>query len=194
MNGPDGRLGSMWVSPLYFYFLSTALSINNDIRFLPLFNAFLQILSLLGVYSLARTLFGKGTALIALTLFGLSNAIILQSHLFFQPHIMQPFIILSYLLLAWGYNKKSKSLLIWSIVVFLVSITLHYSVLAMVPAYLVILILAFRKAGAKAKDYILTGTIALTIGVLLYIPAVIFMDDMTSKRSSLGFYVLNSIE
>jgi len=193
-NGPDERLGSMWVSPLYFYILSIVLLVNNDIKFLSLFNVFLQILSLLGVYALARTLLGKGTGLIALTLFGLSNAIIWQSYIIWQPHVMQPFIILSYLLLALGYQRRSISLLISSIASFWVSITLHYSVLAILPAYLVLLILAFRKAGAKTKDYMQAGMVAIAIGALLYAPAIIFMDDITNELSNITSVIFSHIE
>jgi len=40
-NGPDGYLGSVWVSPLYYYLLAAVVEINSNILVLGFFNVLL---------------------------------------------------------------------------------------------------------------------------------------------------------
>ncbi len=181
INGPDGLFGTELVSPLYFYFLSSMLFIYPDIKFLSFVNVILQILTLLGVYALARILFGKRTGLIALMLFTFANGVVFQSHMIWQPYVMQPFAILSYLLLVLGYKRKNKNLVGWSIVAFFVSMAFHYSMMVIAPVYFMLVVLTLRSMSVRIKDYIYSGIIAFSTVVALYLPSIIFMLSQENK-------------
>ena len=170
LAGPDGELGAASNSPAYFYLLTIPLLIKDDIIFLGLFNVFLQISSLILVYLIARAMFGKRTGLIAAALFGLSQTIIDQSKFVWQPHIMQPFLLLSLFLLYLGYARKNYGLMIGSVCVFLFSAVLHQSVFAFTPGYLFIIFLILRSHQKPFVFY--AGIISIFLGalVLLHVP------------------------
>ncbi len=190
INGPDGLFGSYWVSPAYFYLLTTPLWIVNNVKFMHLFNLVLQILGLVAFYFLAKTLFGKDTALFAFALFGLSSAAIWQSYIAWQPYTMHPFVISSYLLLALGYRRKSVFLVASGVSVFILSVALHYSVLAAAPAYIILAVLALRSMKASFKGYVATGLTAVGTQLLMIFPILLAQSEGLMKEESLSLLVV----
>ncbi|OGZ01794.1 MAG: hypothetical protein A3G64_00290 [Candidatus Liptonbacteria bacterium RIFCSPLOWO2_12_FULL_60_15] len=189
-RGPD----SIWRtdnSPAYFYLIAAPLLLRDNFFVLGFFNIILQLLALLFVFMLARTLFGIGTAFIAAILFGFNQAIIFQSVFIWQPHAMQPFVILSYALLAFGYTKQKFSYLIASIVFFSFSVMLHNSVLAVAPFYLFFLLLGVKNLGGSIKHY---GIAALTCIVsfgLLYAPLFFYLQGNGTWTYQISFLLSN---
>ncbi len=176
-NGPGGLLGTRWVSPMYFYTLSAFLLIYPDIKFLSFANMILQVLSLIGVYALARILFGRHVGLIALALFAFSNGVIWQSHFNWQPYLMQPFSILSYILLALGYKRGRRGLIYCSIVVFLFAMTMHYSMVALAPTFSLLVLASLRSMGATKREYMQSAGLALFTAVTLHLPPILYFLD-----------------
>lgn len=191
--GPESFLGPETNSPFYYYFLSWVLLIKNDIVFLGYFNVALQISVILLIYSLARVLFGRGTGLVAAILWSLSGSVIAQSGYVWQPHIMQPFAILSYLLLALGYAEKKYSLILSSIAMFAVALVMHNSMLAIAPAFLMAILLVLWLEKKTLKHYlgiILTAAVSLMI---LYIPLISYYWSNPAKNPLYLWLILGQI-
>lgn len=157
-------------SPFYFYFLSMFLYIQDSLNFLELVNISLQLANILIIYLLAKRLFGIYPALLSSTIFALGNYFISQSNILWQPYIMQPFVNLSYLLLVIGYQKRKYSVLITSLVIFLLSATLHRSALAQLPLMLTLIFFILKSWKANLVTYISTAITFIVINLLLYLP------------------------
>ncbi|TSC77841.1 MAG: Uncharacterized protein G01um101429_942 [Parcubacteria group bacterium Gr01-1014_29] len=174
LTGPDGEFGSYGNSPAYFYLLALPLLLKDDIVFLGIFNLLLQMVGLIIMYLLARSMFGKQAGLIAFVLFGLAGFIVAQSNFVWQPWIMQPFFLLSLLLLHRAHHYKKYGLLLFSIGAFLFSATLHQSVYAIAPVYIFAVILMLRMqwkslaASAGVFGMFVTTFIVLHVPLLFY--------------------------
>lgn len=183
--GPNGRFGQITQSPIYFYFLALPLLIKDDIIFLGLFNVFLQLAALLLVYLLGRMMFGKPVGLGALAIFATNQHIIDQSNTVWQPHIMQPFLLLSILLLFLSYTYKRYWVVLSSIALFMFASVMHQSVLALVPFYLLTVYLILRVNQTKSWQHY-AGIILYFFGsfILLYAPLLFYLlqnhTDVTS--------------
>jgi len=173
-RGPDSAWGR-FNSPAYFYLIAAPLLVRNSFVVLGFFNVILQLLAVLFVFMLARTLFGIGTAFIAAILFGFNQAILFQSAFVWQPHVVQPFVILSYVLLAWGYTKQKFSYLVASIAFFSFSVTLHNSVLAVAPFFLFFLLLGIKNLGGSVKHYGIAAFTGVVSFGLLYAPLFFYL-------------------
>lgn len=165
-------------SPAYFYLLAVPLFVKDSFVTLGIFNIALQLLTLVLVFALARSLFGNGTAFIAAILFGFHQRVLGQSNFIWQPNAMQPFFILSCLLLALAYQRKSFAYLLSSIPVFFFSLALHNSVLALVPLYLFFLLLVLKKFGGTIRHYAITGVACLSSYGLFYAPLFFYTRGM----------------
>ena len=170
LTGPDGEFGSAGNSPAYFYFLARPLLIKDDIVFLGLFNVILQMGALVIVYLLARSMFGKSVGLTAAALFGFTQSIIGQSNFIWQPHIMQPFLLLSFLLLYLAYTRRNYRLIISSVCIFLFAATLHQSVYALAPVYLFSVFLAVRIQQRSLAYYVGAITTFVSTFIVLHLP------------------------
>lgn len=175
LRGPYGELGPASESPIYYYLLATFLFVKNDIIFLGFINVVLQMVTLIIIYLLSKEMFSRATSLITVLFFGFSQGIISQSSFVWQPHIMQPFINLAYLLLLLSYKRKSYTLLLGSIFTLFLSITLYYPALAIAPAFLFLatLILAHQKKGYQF--YLGALIAALASFIVLYLPLIFYL-------------------
>jgi len=169
LRGPDSAWGRL-NSPAYFYLIAAPLFLWDSFVVLGFFNVILQLLALLFVFMLARILFGTGTAFIAATLFGFTLAVLFQSAFIWQPHVMQSFVILSYILLALGYTKKKFIYIISSIAFFSFSVALHNSALAVAPFFLFFLLLGIKNLGGSMKHYGIAAFTCIVSFGLLYAP------------------------
>lgn len=176
-------------SPAYFYFLTIPLLVKDSIISLGLFNVFLQLGALALVYMLGRALFGKLVGVMAFALFAVNENIVYQSRFVWQPYVMQPFILLSILLLYQSYARRSFRFLIGSIAAFLFAATLHQSVWALAPAYIFIAIMILYSQRRSLWHY--AGSLAATFGIfiLLYAPLIFYLSRQTvfTSQFSQGF-------
>lgn len=134
-TGPDGYFGPLGNSPLYYYLIAGLLWIDDSILFPGLVNVFLQTLSIVLVYLIARPLFGRVTALAAAVLFAFSDGIVAQAMQMWQPHLMQLFLLCSMLLCIHGIRNRRPLFLWGSALLFTLSFVIHNSVLAAFPVY-----------------------------------------------------------
>ena len=139
--GPIGAFGSFGNSPAYYYLITIPLFLRDTIFSLALFNVFLQIMTLILFSILACVLFGKETGIIATILFGFSKNIIYQSGAIWQPYVMQPFLLLSFLFLFVSYSRRKYGILLASIGTFLFAAVLHQSVYVLIPVYVLCVVL-----------------------------------------------------
>lgn len=185
LTGPDGEFGSAGNSPAYFYFLALPLLLKDDIVFLGVFNVLLQMAALVLVYMLARSMFGKSVGLAASVLFGLSQSIVAQSDFVWQPWIMQPFFLLSLLLLYRAYSHQQYRSLLFSISIFLFSATLHQSVYAFIPMYVLSIVFILWKQQKPRVYY--WDTIATFFGTFFLLHAPLFFYFWRNKDSLPSF-------
>lgn len=157
-------------SPFYYYFLASLLYIQDSLNFLERVNVLLQLANIVIIYLLAKRLFGIYSALLSSAVFALGNYFISQSSILWQPYIMQPFVNLSYLLLIIAYQKRNYSLLIVSVITFLLAATLHRSTLAQLPVMLLLIFFILKSWKAHLVTYISTVITFVAINLLLYLP------------------------
>ncbi len=170
LTGPDGEFGSAGNSPAYFYLLALPMLFKDDIVFLGFFNIALQMAALLLVYMLARSMFGKSVGLAAAVFFGFGQSIVAQSNFIWQPWVMQPFFLLSILLLYQGHTRQSYQFLLGSIAVFLFAATLHQSVYALIPTYVLSIGFILWKWQKSRAYYMGVITTFFSIFSLLHLP------------------------
>lgn len=166
LTGPEGLAGSRHSSPVYYYFLASLVAIQDNIIFLGYVNLFLRIFVLLEVYILATNLFNKKVGVTAAFLYSISMANIEQARFFWQPYLMEPFLLLSYLLLFWAYRKKNYFFLLASIIIFIFSTTIHPPAFGILPIYLFAIIFVLR---------LQQRTLRYTAGVFLTFSAALFL-------------------
>lgn len=109
LNGPFGQLPN---SPLYYYLIAAFLLVNDSFLFLNYINIVLQLCFIWGVYIVSRNLFGMPTARIATLLAAVSQAVIQQSFFIWTPHVMQVFLMMSFVCLSFAYRMRSYKFLL----------------------------------------------------------------------------------
>jgi len=176
--GPGNPFAKRATSPAYYYLMAAPLLIKDSIVTLGIFNIILQLLTLVLVFIFAKRMFGAEVALIATIIFGFADHILNQSAFPWQPYTMQPFLVLSYLLLVLAYRKKSFAYLLSGVPVFFLSLALHNSVLALVPLYLLVAFLILRSMGGTVRHYATTTAACLSSLVVIFAPSVL---SSTSK-------------
>ena len=182
--GPSNLLSYPFNSPFFSYLIALFLMIKDDIFFLSLINIFLQILTIVFIYLIAKKLFSSGTALIASIFFTFSFVTLQQSTYLWQPRIMQPFINLSYLLLAMSYLKRSYLLLLVGAFVFISGVALHPAALGVLPMFLLVIILALKKQQATTARYIFFTFASLMSFLIFYLPNIIYIRTHSDSFSS----------
>jgi len=167
--GDEGRY-FLRNSPFYFYFLASFLFMQDSLNFLEMVNIFLQLANIVIIYLLAKRLFGVYPALISSAIFAFGDYFVSQSNILWQPYIMQPFVNLSYLLLAIGYQKRNYPLLIIAVIIFLLAATLHRSAIAQLPLIILVILLILKSWKAKLMIYVSTVITVIVVQLLLYLP------------------------
>lgn len=177
--------GKIHYSPVYYYLVATVLTLKDNILFLGTFNIVLQIIGLLFVYYLAKIIFSKETALITLILFSFGWEVLRQSSFVWAPHLMHPFISLSYIFLATSYIKKSFTHLLFSIFVFVLASSVHNSGFAVLPAFILLAFLILKNQKSSFSRYVYATTVTVGTLLLFYLPWVIALgkqDGILTKK------------
>lgn len=151
--GPQGFNGFIHNSPAYYYLLSLFLLFQDDFLFLRLVNVDLQILTLIFVYFLVKKAFGSLQGFISVLLLSFSQFTFSNAAFIWQPHIMPPFLYLSFLFLLCSYTKNNYSFLILSIVIFAFTLALHVSVISLIPIYILMIVIILKKQRLKFKHF-----------------------------------------
>ena len=177
-SGPaEGRVPN---SPLYYYFLTSLLVIDNSVLSLELASIILQFLIILFVYILGRKAFGPAPGFIAAFIFSIILISTFREGLWHESYIwplyiMRTFVHLSYLLLFLSYVKKNYAILLTGIIAFIIASVMHSSAFAMLPLFLIVAFFILKSMKKSMRHY--GGVLLATIGSLLlfYFPVFIYL-------------------
>jgi 4-amino-4-deoxy-L-arabinose transferase-like glycosyltransferase len=191
LTGPDGYFGPNSNSPVYYYIIALLLLLSNAVLFPGLVNVFLQAAAIPLVYLLGKELFSRRTGLAAAALFTFFDGVVAQAMQMWQPHLMQFFLLGSFLFLIYGYKKDRELFLYASSGLLAFSAILHSSVLAIVPVQLgAILYILWKKKQHSVKKMILAiGTFAAVLACS-YIPTVYYFLQVEPTQRELSPYDL----
>lgn len=171
LQGPNNSLVKFLPhSPFYYYFLASLLSVNNDVLFLKTANIYLQLVSIIAIYLLAKAMFGSKTALLASAFLMLNNRTLYSFAYHVHPGFVNPFLSLSYLLLFIGYLKKELIFVLISIFLFVSSAALHMGPVIVLPAYALAGLFVLRGQNKDFRDYFLCFFFGITLFMLYWFP------------------------
>lgn len=172
--GPPTSIGNIYLGPLYYYMMATAMAIG----WLNPASAAMMV-ALIGtatvglIYYLTRGWFGKLAALAAAFLYSISPTVITYSHSSWNPNPAPFFGLLAIL----GFYKSHLSRnYLWLILVGVALafvVQMHYLSLILIPIFG--LLWAVELFGSKTKSYFFLGTvISVAVFLLLMSPLLIF--------------------
>lgn len=136
---------------IYYYILSGILAINQNFMFLALINLFLQLIPMITIFVLTYRFFSYKIGLLAILFYSFHQEIYKHALFIWQPHLKQPFLYGSFLILFLFYRTRRYWLLVMSTLLLYIGAAIHLSVMAIVPFWLVALffILYFQKRSVK---------------------------------------------
>lgn len=154
-------------SPLYYYVIAGIVAIKDNFLFLGYVNILLQLAVIACIYILGKHLFSATTGLIAAALYGLAQSTISVSLYPWHPHIMSPFLHLSFIFLMLGYTKKNYFFMLLSSFMFSFSASLHTSVISILPLFFIVTI-AILKSQGKPVQYFFPPIVLALASYLLF--------------------------
>lgn len=155
--GPrNGTLPDLGNSPAYYYFLSGIFKVYDNPIFVSAVNLTLQILAIVLVYLIVKSIFGLETALISTVFLSSSKILITASIWPWQPYIMYFFLILSFYLLFLYHKNANFKFLAGSIFLFCFSLALHMSVFAILPPFWLAIFVILKSKKIALSKYFLT--------------------------------------
>lgn len=178
-------------SPLYFYTLAIFLIPFNNILTLSLVNIFLQLLTLLLVYQIGKTLFNSFVGILATALLSLNPQIIKLSDFVWQPNLMLPLALLSLFLLIRSFIKKNLLLSQVSLIIFSLAISMHYSAIPWLPFFSVLSFLILKRSRKSFSIYILPPVVIIISLIIIHLPTFFIGNNVKISNSqifSLNFY------
>lgn len=172
LTGPFAAITQSRNSPSYYYFLAIFSSIKDDPIFLRAVSSALQVITILIVYILAKKLYGLKTALFAFVLISFNYYSLVQAAFIWQPWVMQPFVNLSYLLLLLSHQKQNYPYLLVSIFFFIFAGSLHTSVFALFPIFLIVLFIILKNQKATPRHFLGAITTLIVSFLVFYLPVI----------------------
>ncbi len=163
-------------SPLYYYITAAFVTLNDSLLFLSIVN-FVVIQPILFVlfYALASALFGKWVGVFAVALAVTSFEYVAMGSYFFQTNVMQVFANASFLCLALAWRHKRKALLAASVVLLAIALTIHHSVLALLPLFGLLTFRLIPRA-QRAAESVRLGALWLGFVSLFHIPVLMLFQ------------------
>jgi 4-amino-4-deoxy-L-arabinose transferase-like glycosyltransferase len=190
LTGPDGYFGPNSNSPVYYYIIAALLLLSNTVLFPGLVNVLLQAAAIPFVYFIGKELFSRRTGFVAALLFTFFDGVVAQAMQMWQPHLMQFFLLLSFLFLVYGYKKDKDIFIYISSGLLAFSAVLHSSVLAIVPLQMgVLMYILWRKQGSIKKIATTLGIFA-TVCLCAYIPTLYYFSEVKPSQRELTPYDL----
>lgn len=165
--GPGTSIGSMYLGPLYYYFMAPFLLLWNFSPIGPAVGvAFLGVATIYLVYLAGFEWFSKNVGLVASFLFAISPTVIIYSRSSWNPNIM-PFFALLTLYAIWKvYKHKQYKYLILSAISFAFVLQSHYLGIFIAPVIFIYWLLS-----KVPKKYTL---VSISIFLFLMSPLLIF--------------------
>ena len=185
LNGHSGQLPN---SPFYWYLIAAFLLIKDNFLFLNYLNIGLQLVFLWGIYIVSRNLFGTTSARIAALLVAVSQTIIQQSFFIWTPHVMQVFLMMSFVCLSFAYRMRSYIFLLAGVALFIVSVLIHNSAFALFLMLIAMTIFTFvrmrRSLTYTIARLALLFLVVLNMVLLAYLPLFFENPHNTSNGPS----------
>lgn len=194
--GPGTSIGSMYLGPLYYYFIAPSLWLFNFSPVGPAVQiALLGVTTVWLVWWVGREWFNKNAGLIAAGLYAISPVIIIYSRSSWNPNIM-PFFGLLSVYSVWKAWKKNefKWLLILGIS-FAFVLQSHYLGLLLGPTLFVFWLMTFKKIKKEKierKKFIRYSLLGILLFALLMSPLLIFdfRHDFINSRAVYKFFTV----
>lgn len=176
--GPPTSVGNIYLGPLYYYMMGVTMAIFglNPIAAAGMV-AFIGVLTILIIYYLTKTWFGRLAGLVAAFLYAISPVTIIYSRSSWNPNPAPFFTLIG----MYGLYKAHKThQYFWLILVGLAAsaaIQMHYLALILLPIYALVWIYELwdiRSLNLKTRNFFV-GTIGALIGfILLLFPLILF--------------------
>lgn len=179
-------------SPLYYHLLSLFLIPHDSILTLGFVNIGFQLLTIVLVYLLAKTMFGRTVGLISVVLFSFAPKILEQSQFIWQPYLMQPFTYAAFYFLLLGHLKKKHSLLLASISFLILAGVLHNQAYILLPQLLFMVLILLKKQRTSMKHYLGLAFTVLSSFLIFYLPVVLFTIQFPISFSLSSSSAINS--
>ncbi|MEX0878037.1 MAG: glycosyltransferase family 39 protein [Candidatus Spechtbacterales bacterium] len=192
--GPwNAGFGTMVNSPFYYYLLALFLFIYDSYIYLNLINLLFFLASIIIYYLIAKKLFNKYVALISSLAFVSVPVIYLQSMYIWQPHLMYPFYLLSFLFLIKAYQDRSNKFVHLGIVSIIIAGALHNSAYSFLPVFLVLSMWIIYKNKPKLSQVFKPVITVVATFLVFYAPNIIlfYKQENKTQASFSGFLKLN---
>lgn len=167
MNAYAQPFGAMRNSPVYYYVLSLPLLFYDHVLALGIFGILLQLITIVFFYILGSFLWSKKIGCATAVLYGVASLSFHEYSYPWQPQMMEPFFILSLILCAITYKKRTVLNIVMTGVVVCAATLIHVSAVLLVPLYIYVL------AGAPKKK--LPIGFICTIGIICNIAMIAFL-------------------
>ncbi len=165
-------------SPLYYYIVSVFVRMYDNLLFLGVVNIVaIQAVTFGIVYLLAKLLFDRWVGILAIFLAAISFEYTVEGAYFFQTHVMQVFANGAFLALLVAYKKRSTWFAAASVVFLATSLTIHHSVLALLPLYAVVLFLSIPKTKNRWKTFGMLAGVGVGTLFLFHVPIFLLLGE-----------------
>ena len=136
--GPGTSIGSMYLGPLYYYFMAPFLFLSNFSPVGPAIGvALLGIATIYLVFIAGKDWLGEKAGLIAAALFAISPTVIIYSHSSWNPNIMPFFALLSIYSIWRVWKLKQYKWLIITAISFAFVLQSHYLGVLIAPVLII---------------------------------------------------------
>ncbi len=171
LRGPAGYTKNLLpASPLYFYLTAGALWVNNSIMALGVWQIFADLLFATCIYLLARMLFGRLTAALALLFTAFADCFLYLAILPWQHSIVPPSTYFAYLLFYLSYLTKRAITLGAGVVLFVVSVAISPSgTIAAIPLVGIFLYILWRRRVFSTKHIITACGTGVFVAIIIFI-------------------------
>lgn len=171
LRGPAGYTKNLLpASPLYFYLTAGVLWVNASLIALGVWQIVADLLFAIGIYLLARVLFGRLTATLALLFVAFADCYLYLAILPWQHSIAPTSLYFSYLLFSFSYLTKRFDALVGGVALFVVSVAISPSgAIAATPLVGILLFILWRRRVFSTKQIMIACGTGALVAILLFI-------------------------
>ncbi len=127
-----------------------------------------QCASIVSIYYIGRRLFGVGAGLMSAFILAFSPAQIVHSFDFiWQPYLMEPILLCGILCFVKGYQQRSASWLVGSLIIVLMATATHLSVLGILPVYVALLYITMYTLRG-IRGVLMTSVVGVFVVAILF--------------------------
>jgi 4-amino-4-deoxy-L-arabinose transferase-like glycosyltransferase len=164
--GPGTSIGSMYLGPLYYYFMAPFLFLFNFSPVGPAVEiALLGVITIFLIYKVSKEWFGETAAIFSSTLYAISPVVIIYSRSSWNPNIMPFFALLSVYSIWKVWKEKKYNWLIVTGISYAFVLQSHYLGLLLAP----VLFIYWLISKVPVKYTLIAGSVFLFLMSPLFI-------------------------